>query len=259
MRRGQADGSVQDEVVLTGSNLDFWPRGKVLFEDTFNDGLDGWTELMTGTSPVPGPIWTSRITSRGSGGMLLQTGDALDNTKFGTAVGIKRLMMPFYDGIHLAKIGSEYLFDFSSEYPDRPRAFDFGLDTQTPSGTRHWYKIRFQNYDESASQQTTKWQVLSGNAYADIPGAGGFTIWNEGKANMFHIKFVVDLEAQKYVSFWVNGKSFDLSGFSAPTLEPYAANFEHGMNYTVEVRNRTDASRPNWCRLTVPYVRGTVE
>lgn len=249
-------------VELTGSYAELYPRGEVIFEDTFKDGsLDGWEWLMSGVKPISGPTWSTRRGNHGGGSMLLQTGDALDEQPFGSAVGIKRLTMPYKGGL-LAKVGGEWEWGFSSDFRDRPRAIDFGFDTQTPGvpGQRRWYKVRFQNVVDGSGEIANKWQVLSGDAYVDIPGTEGFTIWNEGKSNLMVIKLVANLQTQKYESFYINGRTFDLSFAVSPTLEPYAAYFEHGLNYTVEVRNRgANTLRPNWCRTYVTRVRGTVE
>lgn len=253
-------------IVANNLDLDFWPRGKVLFEDEFENGLDGWDWLMSGKMPRTGPVWTARRTQRGTGGMLLSTGDAQDGTKFGGSMAIKRLILPRYDNGKYAKVGAEYLFSYESNSQEHPRAIDFGFDTQLRDSTRHWYKLRWQIFNETTKQETSqltgKWQVQDGDGeFKDIPGAGDYLGWNQAKGNTYHIKFVVDLEAMKYVSFWINGDFYDLSRYTAPPFtETPQADFDNGFNYTVQIFNHYNIwNGPRWCKLTIPYVRGTVE
>lgn len=206
--------------------------------------------------------------------MLLETGDVLrtDPSGFGTATAIKRLTLPMNEnGSFYPLIESEYFYGWSANDLNNPSIIQFGLDTQRPDTTDHrnYYKIRFENYDQTIDARTGKFKLFRRNPstgvgeYIDIPGANNFSYFNEAKAGFFHIRFIVNIVTEKYVSMWVNGRLFDLSAYQCG-YDVYVNNgggtYDYGMNFSLDLLNRlnTPAGVKRNSKLFVPYARGSI-
>jgi len=241
-----------------------WRGGTTLFEDTFERGLCGWTWLMDQFEPTPGPVWSPRR-SRGAGSMLLQTSDVAPDVpgNDGKATAIKRLMLPRNeDGSYVRVVEFEAIVGWASNNADHPGGLWFGIDTQRGDITdrRQYYKIKFVNYDEDTDQRVQQFRVASDEGDVNIPGAT-LRHWNEAKAGSFHVRYQVDIQAQQYIAFWLNGEKFDLGGREQPgdTYVGEGVNnsgyFDEGLNFSFDLINRYDSPEP--AMVHVDYARGS--
>lgn len=252
--------------------IDVIPRRDpaLICEDTFDGGLNGWTQLLdgiTGTGPV---CLDNEITHQGSKfSMLLMTDDYSynGNKPWGSSVAIKRLSR----GPSGGKIYAEWWFAYGSlratATSDTPRNIDFGIDQAAPDGTRRFFKLRWQNWDELAAPakivSEMRLSVSGGTPFVTIPG-GSATVnlgVNENKRNLYHVELVVDLDAGVYDGARVNGTGWgSLASTPDTTLRAFGppsgvlSQFASGLNAAVELCNRTDTNSTK-CWANVAYFR----
>lgn len=233
---------------------------RVLFDDEFEDGPCGWVQLMGGGYSAPygdnaagGAMGLVSWPSLDGGNSLeFHSEDAAPSTPSADPMVLKRLTRPAaVDGRNL--IGFEVWFAYKNLHSAgiTPRAFDFGLDTATDAGARKFGKFRLFTNDGS-----NKWQMASGAApgtFTDIPSSGGLVVGiNENKVGWNKLEFYYDIVTHTYAGLIVNGTPFgtEVGGAALPSAagvngfvdEGTLAPFSNGLNFCVQIRNRTDTS-----------------
>lgn len=239
-------------------NQKYFPHTDLLFDDSFDDGFEGWVELMDIATPKAPLSLTSYPVMSGRHALKLSTANTQDAGIHGHCTALKRLTR--------AKEGILYFdlwFSWGSAYPpNTPRVLQFGIDTQTTTDRNFW-KWRFVNFDEATNTRVRKWVVSSGTAdtYIDIPGASGASVdvpYNENKQNYCYVKFGLDMVKNRYHSFQIYDQVFDLTTLGAPPTDYFTNLFDHGLNFIVDIYNRN--STPNsqaW--MTIDRARGWIE
>lgn len=234
----------------------------VVMEDNFNNGPNGWTQLLDVTTPRGVLTLDSEIAYGGSSySLMLSTEDYIDGAQFpwGSCTAIKRMQRPTY--------GSTVYGDFQWAWgalhgQNTPRFIEFGIDTADASGVRHYYVFRWHNYDETAGQRITQWKVNNNGSYDSIIGAVMDHGYNENKRNLQRLEFELDLANSTYAGLRINGLGF---GSLAPvpdnslrTMAPPPTSlpeFANGFNAAVNLRNsiNTTATK-SWMNLAYAKV-----
>jgi hypothetical protein len=234
---------------------------QVLFDDEFQTGPCGWTQLMGGGFSSPyganaagGAMGLVSWPSLDGGNSLeFHSEDVAPSTPSADPMVLKRTVRqaPDADGRHM--VGFEVWFAYRPLHLDAvtPRAFDFGMDTADAAGARHFGKFRLYTNDAS-----NKWQMASGaspGTYTDIPNSSGLIVGvNENKAGWNKLTFYYDLSNHTYAGLIVNGTPFgtEVGGTALPSTsgvnqfvaEATLAPFANGQNFCVQIRNRTDTN-----------------
>lgn len=241
--------------------LDVYPGRKpgLLFDDNFNNGTCGWTQLLEVTLPTGMVLLDTEITYAESRYSLLLSTENQANTAarpWGSATAIKRLGR----GPTVGKVCYEFWFAWGSlAGQNAPRSIDFGLDQCDPSGNRKFFKFKWMNYDDltGTPSRVTQWCVsheggqysFTNSGVAAIPGAVIDLGYNENKRNINHVECVFDVGAGCYDGLRVNGRGFgsladtpdnSLRAFSPPAET--LTNFKSGFNATFEIRNRVNTN-----------------
>ncbi len=257
-----------DNIPVKTRDLRYYPEGDIIFEDNFDDGLNGWTWLMENVKPVPPPVWSSRRALRGKGSMLLETGNVLrmDASGAGIATAIKRLTLPKKDdGSYVPLIESEYWFGWNSANANNPSFVQFGLDTQRPDikSYRNYFKVRFEMYDDTNSKRSGVFKLATTDGYVNVINNDQYLYWNESKAGFFNVRFTVDIQTGKYVKLIVNGKEYDISSYTC-LQDGYVggdggvSTFDEGMNFSVDLFNRLNTADEKQTKLYIGYAKGSV-
>jgi hypothetical protein len=224
----------------------------VMNDDNFNNGPQGWVQLISGQYPEGGPIMLdSEITAHGSRySLFLQSGtNNMDgvNDCWGGCVAIKRM----YRHNPAKKIYMEWLWAFGTEFKyDTPRTVFFGLDTCDAAANRRFFQTRW-------LAATKAYQVFHNGTWTDLPGVTYPHAFNENKRNLNHTEVVFDLENNRYDGLRVNGIGY---GSLAPTPDgslnaygPLVENlptFEGGFNPVIGFYNsNTDTTTHGWMNL----------
>ena len=233
-----------------------WPpvRGYVLSDDKFDNGPQGWGQLIDATSPR-GPISLDTYGAIGKYALTVQTENQAETSSAGwsTAMALKRLTRWKGDGRYMMEVWWGWA---SQSDKTRPRAFEFGIDTEGADNTsRRFYKFRWLNYDEANSARVTKWQMQTSSedtpAFTDVPGGVMDLPYNENKRNLVYTAMVFDLGSGVYDGLQVNEylKLGSLANSPDTSLRAYSvqtstlADYVHGMNLCCVIRNRTNAAK----------------
>lgn len=247
-----------------------YPDSKILFDDRFERSACGWTQLMGGG-------YTTPYAANAAGGAMglvswptLDGGNALEwhsedvtgNVPSADPMILKRMTRLADDASGRNMVVFETWFAFHTLHSSgiSPRAFDFGMDTATSDGHRHFGKFRLFTNDG-----TNKWQMQSGPSASivitDIPGTDGLTVGlNENKVGWNHLQFWYDLSNHTYAGLVINGHPFgtEVGGDALPSAagvnqfidEGTLSTFSNGMNFCSQIRNRTDtANTKTWAYL----------
>ncbi|MEM4141231.1 MAG: DUF6772 family protein [Nitrososphaeria archaeon] len=230
----------------------FNPLDVILFYDDFDNGINGWTEIIGNypseklgdldslpadfsdmRPPMLSNIVMFDIGSHGSlsGHYCLKL--ATRPNKGHIALAGKRCTWPFK-----GKIKIEAYLTFKPEGPDGKindvRAFRIGMDIQDDK-RRSWPSIRYLiSVDDRLYQ---KWQYfLEGRPDAWKVAQSFETVkWNDvkdgeqefcynetpTKINWHYVSFTFDLRTWEYIELVCNDKRYDLSGIKPKTVEPY--------------------------------------
>lgn len=238
----------------------------LLWEDDFNNGPQGWVQLLNGRVPAGVVYLDHEITYNGSGhSLLIGTEDqsSAGTRVWGYGVAIKRMSRPAVVG----KLYVEWWWAWGSLHgQDTPRNIDFGVDQCAPDGTRRFFKVRWLNYDEGSSTRVSKYQLETAGAstFVDVPSGAINHGYNENKRNLYHLEAVFDVGAGCYDGLRVNGQGFgslaspaDTSLRSNTLASTTLASFSGGLNCAVEVYNRLNTnSSKAW--VNVAYSRGII-
>lgn len=245
---------------------------RVYFNDTFEDSTCGWQQLMGGTYSAPygenaagGSVSLVSFPSLDGGSSLeFHSEDVASSTPSADPMVLKRLTreQPDADGRYIVKWDLWFAYKalhFTGS--PTPRAIDFGLDTATGDGSRHFGKFRLFTNDAS-----NKWQMASGvspGTFTDIPDTAGLiTGINENKSGWNHLTFYFDVANHKYLALVINGNEIGsvsapdggtplVDGTPLPTaggVDEFMADaaplpsFAHGLNFACQIRNRTDTA-----------------
>lgn len=238
---------------------------QVLFDDEFDNGPCGWTQLMGGGYGAPygdnaagGAISLVSWPSLDGGNSLeFHSEDIAPSSPSADPMILKRTTrMADVDGRNM--IGFEVWFAYKALHfgSITPRAFDFGMDTATSDGHRRFGKFRLFTNDGS-----NKWQIATGaspGTFTDIPGSNGLIVGiNENKVGWNKLEFRWDLVTHTYTGLVVNGTPFgtEVGGPALPAGNTFVdegilAPFANGQNFCVQIRNRTDTSNSKvWAYL----------
>lgn len=235
--------------------VDAYPRRDpaVLNEDDFNNGPQGWVQLMSGATPEGGPIMLdTEITDNGSRySLFLQAGtgnqDGVGDC-WGAAVAIKRMMRKET----AAKVYMEWKWAMGTEFAyTAPRCVMFGLDTCDAGAVRHFFQVRWLS-------STDRYQCWHAGAWTDLPGPITYPhAFNENKRNLNHTEAVFDLSNARYDGLRINGVGYgSLSTTPDATLQAYAPSteslvtFEGGFNALFGIWNsNTTTTTHSWANL----------
>lgn len=236
----------------------------LIFEDDFNRGTAGWTQLMDVTAPTGPVLLDSEITYNNSRySLLLSTEDQANSAgrTWGMGMALKRLGRP--KGAQ--KVYLDYQWAWGSTWGENtPRAIEFGLDQADENGVRRFFMFRWKNYDETTSTRTHQWQVLHNGVYTDIAGATVDNGYNENKRNLNRLEMVFDLASGVYDGLRCNNIGFgSLASTPDNSLRAYApaattlVPFANGFNPMVSIRNRLNTNSTR-CWVNLGYAKGLV-
>lgn len=224
--------------------------GRVLHEHNFSDGTaHGWVPLFTPLSGS-GTNWgTLNCISRGIPRIALRTPDVAGVG----ATGIFRTTRGMYgDGRYLV----EFLMSLenATATTDRPAAFSWGLDYASVAGTRRYFEIVFDNYDEGLASQVQKFRLnMGGGTYQDITGGGSTNLMNranENKVLPHYLAFIISTADGTYRGLRLNDEIMvgSLNPTPDTTLQAYGAvtsttltTFGGGLNPFFTITNRAAA------------------
>lgn len=260
---------------------DRWPRGALLFDDSFSDGYCGWTDHMSG-STQQGVLSLTGYPSVDGAALKLSTGAKRSTVADCNCTAIKRMSRIQETGrLHFEvwmAIGAEQL-------SVQPQQVDLGVDTELWNSaqsveSRGFPKLRYRKYDGTSQALIDRWALLgdgtgdtSGTFVAgsniDIPGSDtGATKSiigiNENKQNLFYVRLTMDLaRVCAYVEVQIGPNVFDLSALGAgrgrvlPQAISGGDSFAGGMNFYLAIsnRNQTDVGR---CWVVVDRARAWV-
>jgi len=253
---GQLRVSPYDPTGLVANKL-------VINDDTFERGMQGWTQLFTPTG-VAGTGWGLAPNPTGTLSRITRAIPRLHartpNIPSASVMGIKRMGRMAGDGRYLL----EFWGCMSAVNLDltRPRWFTWGLDYELSSGLRRFASFRFLNYDEGTSARVAKMQFQGADGtWIDIPTPSSvdpLSNNNENKTGpLYYLAFVVNT-----ADGFVEGFRFDdqialgalKPGATAADISSYKATyglafddtdlpaFKGGLNATFTVTNRSAAN-----------------
>lgn len=226
--------------------IDVHPRRDpaVLMEDDFNNGAQGWAQLIDIATPRGVLTLDSEITYGGSAhSLMLSTEDYTDGAamNWGSAVALKRMARP--NGAKTAYADIQWAWG-ALYGRDTPRFIEFGFDQADPTGTRRYYRFRWHNYDEDTDTRIKQWKIDDSTGYISVPGAAMDHGYNENKRNLQRLEFEVDLENETYAGLRINGLGFgSLAAVPDNSLRAYSPaagslpDFANGFNLCVNLRN----------------------
>lgn len=234
---------------------------RVLCDDTFDSGPQGWVQLMGSQYPEGVISLDSEITfdsSRHS--LLLECADGAQDgvsNNWGSCTALKRVWRGNDAGI----IECEWVWAYGSQYDtNSPRHVIFGLDTCHPSSSpRYFFQIRWLNYDSPTTTRVTKYQMLTpSNVWVDIPGAVIDHPWNENKRDLHRTQAQFNLSTGKYEGLRVDGIGFgSFADTPDTTMSAYGpssqtlGSFKHGNNPFFSIANKSNTASNNhgWANL----------
>lgn len=220
--------------MLSVGELDVFTRRDpaVLNDDDFNNGPQGWVQLISGNYPEGGPIMLdSEITAHGSRySLFLQSGTGnMDgvNDAWGGCVAIKRM----YRHQPAKKVYMEWKWAFGTEFKyDTPRVLFFGLDTCDANAERRFFQYRYRTDNDA-------YEALHNGVWTTLPGVTYPHAFNENKRNLNHTEAVFDLENNRYDGLRINGIGYgSLAATPNSSLQPFfpkveqLVTFEGGFN-----------------------------
>lgn len=205
MARGAPDGKIDTyqyasqfsdpsrvaDVLWGFSSLD--GRGRIVYFDTFNNGLNGWRTQKTGAGILPALSNSIGFTMFPPNCVSLNPGTVSGDTS------------EMYRVMHLGKsqrIGIEAGFYFNAYVQPQ-----LTIDYNPNQGNPYYGRVRFEN-------SLSAWQVLLNN------GTGTYQTFNvpgvpPGSFGMFmQVKLVMDFSIGKYVRALIGDEFFDLSAIS---------------------------------------------
>lgn len=248
------------------------PDFSVLNDDNFNEGPQGWAQLIGGADNTHGPIMLDgEITADGSKhSLFLQTGEtkATAANRFGSCMALKRLHYP--DGAEMIYMRYEWAMGTEFSYKS-PRTITFSLDACDKNASRHFWQVRWFNYDSSTDTYPKGYQVNAGTdsatdwKFIGLPFKHPF---NENKRNIQVTEIVYDLLNNRYAGVRANGAGVGVLAASptawvtenntpgGPALGPADQSlptFEGSMNPYIQIDNNntgadTHHSWLNLCR-----------
>lgn len=223
----------------------FQPLSTIVFHDEFDDGLNGWTELIGNYEDSLENVtdYPEAMDARPpmlSSSTMHDTGTA---GSFNGTYAMKVATRPQRD--HLAKalkritfrkktrLQCELYFTFHPEASELKlgerdvRAIGVSYDLQDDE-VRYWPAIRFLNSENG--ERIEKWQYHVGGTrlphlddWEDVPDGHQPLCYNETatKQNWHYLRWLIDLESREYLELQCNDRTWDLSGRAHEPLPPY--------------------------------------
>lgn len=244
--------------------VDVYPRHdpSVLMEDNFNNGPQGWAQLLDIATPRGVLTLDPEITYGGSKySLMLSTEDYPDgaNCNWGSAVALKRMARP----VGCKTVYADIQWAWGALWGrNTPRFIEFGIDQANSGGQRRYYRFRWHNYDEDANSRITQWKIDSAGAYISVPGAVMDHGYNENKRNLHRLEFEIDLENETYAGLRINGLGFgSLAATPDNSLRAHSPgvgslpDFANGLNLCINIRNCIQtAQTKSWMNIAYAKV-----
>lgn len=236
--------------------------GKVLNEDRFLSGMNGWLQLYTPSQDGLHRFATLTRIFRGVPRIQLRTPNAIGVE----GMGIKRMGNYYGEGRYLIEFIAS--IDECSLDSNRPRWYGWGFDVANTLGVRHYFYLKYTRFDESLVTETKKWTLQTSGGQLDLPGAAGSATQievNENKALPFYIALEVNTVTGKYLGVRIGDQmrygslaetpNDSLSSQAGPATESLLT-FKGGMNPFFNVVNRSNNSSTG-AATAVQYQRTT--
>lgn len=227
--------------------LERFPDSRILFDDTFENGFNGWQELHTDPSistsgPTFAPLTLSHPSAPGPV-LSLVTRSIADPGIHSQAVAMKRLSHRAPAGI----VDFECWFTYGGESATgfSPRYIQFMID-EMRDGVRHFWKARWRLVNESGPSLAKNWYLSSQgeDIYVDTGITTDFP-WNGNKGSESYVRFSVNLATLTYAASQANNQALAFDKVAGVT--PPGANgsgtfddplFNNGLNFMVTTLNR---------------------
>lgn len=172
--------------VRLGSPVIYDRRGQVLFMDTFEQGMRKWTTAMSGTNAA---VALSPLAALMSGYSVKLTG--------GSTASYFAAVQRIVPSRPVGRIGLEFSLSLSSLWDYVQVTLYLYTGTQNLFGVVRWY---YTDYELKAYD--------SGTGYVNV-GTG--KILGVAASNFNTIKFVLDMDTEKYVRLMFNNQEIDIS------------------------------------------------
>lgn len=212
---------------------------KVLFDNDFSDGLQGWSGLRTtGKNFYPS---LSPVSLVGPHAMILDCTDDLSAPATPVAA-CKRL----YAHEGLIRWTSYFAWNATNSVNDLAK-LRWIIDWQRGQ-TRRWLEVRYRHYDEATSSQVAAWEVNNGNSagtYTAVSSYAGYLLGMNAtnKTDYHKIEIVADPSGPAWVSLQLDSLPIvDLSGIAINATTAAETDFENGSNFLFWIEDRTNTS-----------------
>lgn len=227
-----------------------WPDSEVLLDTNFKDGPDGFTQLVSTSTPSGILGWTPNGT-HGGGALTLNTCNAADGGVGHTECYAYRRISRFAKSPGLPfRLKLEAWWGYQSRFgATNFWGIEFGFDQANSSGVRYYPNLRWHNSEDNTNMDQ-RWYVQTGSpaspAYTLLPGpdsgtagGSGFTGniqtnlgYNENKHNMFYTALIFEASSDSstivYDGFQVQDRGFG-SLVAANVASAQAAPFSGGV------------------------------
>lgn len=245
-------------------SLGRFPDTEILFDDTFENGFNGWQELHTNpnvstSGPTIAPLGLSHPSVPGAA-LTMVTASKADPGIHSQSIAMKRLSHRATPGIVDLEVW--FAYGGESQTGHSPRYLQFMID-EMRGGVRHFWKARWRNVNESDGSRPGNWYLSSQgeDIYVDTTLTTDFP-WNGNKGSESYMKFSVNTATNTYSVSNANGQTLDFAAVAGVT--PPGANgdgtfddplFNNGFNFMLGVLNRGAQNYMGWMACT--RIRGT--